>query len=569
VFNTKKETKEEYYVNDLELEVYRDNKFNEKIINLIFGDVVYTDNIVHKAPIIKNKELEYKNITVNINGRKKEGVIRHKKIIYKIYEKANHGYTLKEEDNLIQKPMLEIYFIDVGQGDSILIMTPDKKKKKILIDGGPDDSCHKFLKKKYLQRKFLIKFNQLHLDAIIMIHADSDHVKGLINILKDNNIIIRNIIHNGIAKFATNEKNKYTLGNREGEGKEMILTSLYDDDLSYFNDTDKKPSDNFTDLINGIKIAIGNASKKGHKTVLKRIDNKIGTTIFSNLISNSHELSIDVLGPIDVGSSTKPAYKYFRGDNKSGSKSINGNSIVLLIKYKDCRIFLGGDINEEFENYFLATTNLDNNDKDSKSIQTHIFKANHHGSDKFNPTFLEKISPSISIVSSGHYQNFGHPRAILLGSLGKLQNLNTPSLLFCTQLIGRYKKVGILHRLFHPNEKEEEYVENNKDGTKTDKGIKTGISSTLKFFKELPKRIKDLLSNPQIVNNIYPVYIKNDVNSVVIRSDGNRIFAGRIYNINEKDEDTIINKDVQWEKHLFTIKGKELELIEENVKINV
>ena len=145
---------------------------------------------------------------------------------------------MKEEDNLIQKGMLEIYFIDVGQGDSTLIITPDNKK--ILIDGGPDDSCHKFLKKKYLQRKFLIKSNKLHIDAIIMTHADRDHVKGLINILNDKNIIIKNIFHNGIAKFATNKKNKYTLGKKEGEGKEMKLTSLYDDDLKYFNDSDKK-----------------------------------------------------------------------------------------------------------------------------------------------------------------------------------------------------------------------------------------------------------------------------------------------------------------------------------------
>ena len=39
---------------------------------------------------------------------------------------------------------LEIFFIDVNQGDSILIQTPDDRR--ILIDGGRSDDAHQFLK---------------------------------------------------------------------------------------------------------------------------------------------------------------------------------------------------------------------------------------------------------------------------------------------------------------------------------------------------------------------------------------------------------------------------------------
>lgn len=42
----------------------------------------------------------------------------------------------------IINPTLKIYFIDVGQGDSTLIVTP--KNKKILIDGGEGKQTYFF-----------------------------------------------------------------------------------------------------------------------------------------------------------------------------------------------------------------------------------------------------------------------------------------------------------------------------------------------------------------------------------------------------------------------------------------
>jgi hypothetical protein len=55
------------------------------------------------------------------------------------------GYV--SEDNLQENPVLEIYFIDVGQGDSTFIVTPGRKK--ILIDGGVNRRALGFLAWKY------------------------------------------------------------------------------------------------------------------------------------------------------------------------------------------------------------------------------------------------------------------------------------------------------------------------------------------------------------------------------------------------------------------------------------
>jgi competence protein ComEC len=68
---------------------------------------------------------------------------------------------------------LEVHFINVGQGDSILIKTPDQKA--ILIDAGkhysPRDEYNPFL--------YLKSANIKKLDAVFITHPHDDHYNGL------------------------------------------------------------------------------------------------------------------------------------------------------------------------------------------------------------------------------------------------------------------------------------------------------------------------------------------------------------------------------------------------------
>ena len=59
---------------------------------------------------------------------------------------------------------LKIYFIDVGQGDSTLIITPNRKN--ILIDGGPNTILPYLLDRKIKK-----------IDYMIISHFDQDHVR--------------------------------------------------------------------------------------------------------------------------------------------------------------------------------------------------------------------------------------------------------------------------------------------------------------------------------------------------------------------------------------------------------
>ncbi len=82
-------------------------------------------------------------------------------------------------------PYLKVIFFDVGQGDAILIQTP--QKKNILIDTGPKE--YSYSQKKFLDQPGIIKSKLIEnginkLDLIILTHFHNDHTGGLTDILK-------------------------------------------------------------------------------------------------------------------------------------------------------------------------------------------------------------------------------------------------------------------------------------------------------------------------------------------------------------------------------------------------
>ena len=70
---------------------------------------------------------------------------------------------------------LKVEFFDVGQGDAEFIETPSKQQ--ILIDGGPDMSVLEKLGK-------TMPFFDRYIDLVILTHPETDHLNGLIEVLK-------------------------------------------------------------------------------------------------------------------------------------------------------------------------------------------------------------------------------------------------------------------------------------------------------------------------------------------------------------------------------------------------
>lgn len=181
-------------------------------------------------------------------------------------------------------------------------------------------------------------------------------------------------------------------------------------------------------------------------------------------------------------------------------------------------------MNEDFEKDFIKFY-----DGEREKFQAHIFKANHHGSQDFCPEFLKRISPSISIVSAGYAYNYGHPRANLLGSLGRYSSTEKP-ILFITKILGTYKKFS------------SEYM----------KGIlKENAKSIIQKFKDFLYLFASEERKRKFLNLSNNIYVKSKDGSICIRTDGTRVVASRVLEVKNA-------QDKRLESYEFKIKGGEL-----------
>ncbi|NLB56135.1 MAG: MBL fold metallo-hydrolase [Lentisphaerae bacterium] len=84
--------------------------------------------------------------------------------------------TNQEKPLEVRGPSMEIHFIDVGQGDSLLIQSPDGKS--MLVDAGEKRAGDKVVQ--YLRSQRITR-----LDILAMSHPHSDHIGGMEAVLSN------------------------------------------------------------------------------------------------------------------------------------------------------------------------------------------------------------------------------------------------------------------------------------------------------------------------------------------------------------------------------------------------
>lgn len=112
-----------------------------------------------------------------------------------------------------QPRFLEVNFFDVGQGEAIFIVSP--QRHQILIDGGPDSTILEKLSKE-------IPFWDRSIDLIILTHPERDHLVGLIEVLK--RYKVENILWTGVVRD-TPEYKEWKRLIKEEEAKIFIAKS--------------------------------------------------------------------------------------------------------------------------------------------------------------------------------------------------------------------------------------------------------------------------------------------------------------------------------------------------------
>lgn len=104
---------------------------------------------------------------------------------------ANHyGFTAENKINVVAKEgALNVYFLDVGQGDSTFILGPNNET--LLIDGGPDNKVIEELGD-------VLPFSQKVIDHLVLSHPHADHVGGLPEVLdryEVQNVYMTGVMH--------------------------------------------------------------------------------------------------------------------------------------------------------------------------------------------------------------------------------------------------------------------------------------------------------------------------------------------------------------------------------------
>ncbi len=405
------------------------------IQHLIFGDFV-------SPP--KKKGGGYlkwtKNLTKEVNG----------KTWIQVRSRQTDGWMRLDDIQL--KRVLEVNFVDIGQGDGCHMVTP--ADEHFIIDAGIGDNMYRFLRWRYNLNG---KATKLPKFQAVVSHPDEDHWKGFELLLskppKDQKRQIKfdKLYHNGIV-----QRTGSSIGNVvEGPNGKLYLEEfiLNQGGVIEVLDIENTKSRYETFLIK----ALENFPDLKLETTWKDLKKK-------NIMYKDEQMFMEVVAPVPEKINNKLCLQWFDPLEKNGSvkqigKTKNGHSIVLMVNIGKMKIMLGGDLNSKSADHLMEQygkcdirqlridiENAKGNKKISlqkqlnnviedcrKIFQAEIAKSCHHGSHDITNEFMQAINPIATVISSGDEESHCHPRPETLGAIGKFSRGDRP-LIYSTEL---------------------------------------------------------------------------------------------------------------------------------------
>ena len=375
----------------------------------------------------------------------------------KVRCRGTDGYI--KESEMQADRILEVNFIDVGQGDGCHIVTPDDKH--FLIDAGGSDNLYRFLKWRF-------NLNSAKTSAppftVVITHSDSDHYQGFGKVFSkangtDQQITIKKIYHNGMI---------------EASGKELsaLGTVITHEGNKYITDLCDTNEDYEARIQSDVKVGLY------INTLTKSTAPKEALRLGSAPIYDNKGMKLEVVGPVAETIDGKDALVVIGNDK---GKTKNGHSVIIKLTIGHLRLLLGGDLNTESEyNLIRHFSGIDitaiKNQLKKKDIsaaerqalesqmeeaiiearkvfEVDIAKSCHHGSADFSSEFLDAVNPIATIVSSGDEEPHCHPRPDTLGTIGK-HSRGERSLIFSTELARSSKEFVELENISPTKQRE-------------------------------------------------------------------------------------------------------------------
>ncbi len=145
--------------------------------------------------------------------------------------------------------------------------------------------------------------------------------------------------------------------------------------------------------------------------VMPRIskENQVDTLTFNNLINSIAKYNVNPMTAssgerINLGRATIDFIAPFEQND-----NLNNMSIVLKVTFEETSFLFQGDAEETIENQ-IVSSNID--------VSSDVIKVGHHGSNTSSTVeYLEKVNPSVAIVSCGADNTFKHPNKQTIDTL--------------------------------------------------------------------------------------------------------------------------------------------------------
>jgi beta-lactamase superfamily II metal-dependent hydrolase len=337
---------------------------------------------------------------------------------WKVRARGQTGYV--DAAAIGDTSLLELYFIDVGQGDGVLIRTPDGRH--IMIDGGNKRASQPSGKNAadFVDWKFVRDYGgkTIRLDAMIASHNDADHYGGLADLLDAaqtaeldaDHVTVDAFYHAGVAWWKQEGGGRW-LGETVTEREVTYLTRLMEDrpavEAALEEGAARALQGEWANLMAKVAAA---RDRDGNPTPIARIGNRTGTDIgaLPGFEPRKGKVAIRVLAPVQFEVDGRPALRSY---GIGTSHVTNGNSVLLRADYGDVRILLTGDLNS-----YSQQALLEHYADVPKVFACDVAKACHHGSDDVSYRFLQAMQPAVTVISSGDSESYDHPRPSIVAA---------------------------------------------------------------------------------------------------------------------------------------------------------
>ncbi|MFT7389613.1 MAG: competence protein ComEC [Candidatus Endobugula sp.] len=259
-------------------------------------------------------------------------------------------------------PLLRVTFLDVGQGTSVVVETPNHR---LVYDTGRQFS-DRFNTGEHIIAPYLRSTGGSTLNRLIVSHSDSDHAGGLSGLLRS--ISVDRLMYG-----------------------EPVKTMLRKAKRAAEYDVDTNNND-----INQNKV-IQRFSPQDIKNKGER--NKDAADINSKTCLRGQQWQWDGVNFQVLWPSPKVITL---ADQKS-----NNHSCVLLISVGNKHILLTGDIEREVEALLLNNLQM--------PLHVDIMLVPHHGSKtSSSQSFVDTLTPTFAVVTAGYQNQYGHPNQQVL-----------------------------------------------------------------------------------------------------------------------------------------------------------